>query len=74
MDAMTTHEATTEDAAAADASRFPLAIRTQRVFQIVLGLFWIFDAALQFQPFMFGNGFVTSFILPNAAGPALRVG
>ncbi len=49
-------------------SRFPLAIRSQRVLQILLGLFWILDAALQFQPFMFGRGFVTSFILPNASG------
>jgi hypothetical protein len=49
-------------------SRFPLAIRSQRVLQVILGLFWILDAALQFQPFMFGRGFVTSFILPNASG------
>jgi hypothetical protein len=48
--------------------RFPLAVRSQRVLQIILGLFWILDAALQFQPFMFGRGFVTSFILPNASG------
>ena len=38
--------------------RFPFAIRSQRALQVVLGLFWILDAALQFQPFMFGRGFV----------------
>ena len=40
------------------AHRFPFVVRTQRVLQIVLGLFWLLDAALQFQPFMFGQGFV----------------
>jgi hypothetical protein len=48
--------------------RFPPAVRSQRVLQVILGLFWILDAALQFQPFMFGRGFVDSFILPNASG------
>ncbi len=55
-------------------SRFPLAIRSQRVLQIALGLFWILDAALQFQPFMFGRGFVDSFILPNASGQPFVLG
>ena len=36
--------------------------------QIVLGLFWIVDAALQYQPFMFGNQFVPTYITANAAG------
>jgi hypothetical protein len=36
--------------------------------QVILGLFWILDAALQFQPYMFGKGFVNSFILANASG------
>jgi len=49
-------------------SRFPLAVRTQRALQVVLGLFWILDAALQFQPFMFGRGFVENNILANASG------
>ncbi len=55
-------------------SRFPVAVRSQRVLQIVLGLFWILDAALQFQPFMFGQGFVNSFILPNASGQPFVLG
>ena len=41
---------------------------------MVLGLFWILDAALQFQPFMFGRGFVDSFILSNANGQPFVVG
>jgi hypothetical protein len=48
--------------------RFWRPIGSQRTLQIVLGLFWVLDAALQFQPFMFGRSFVTTFILPNAAG------
>jgi hypothetical protein len=47
-------------------------VRSQRVLQIVLGLFWILDAALQFQPFMFSKSFVNTFILANATGqPAI---
>jgi hypothetical protein len=46
----------------------PRLVRTQRALQVVLGLFWILDAALQFQPYMFGKGFVTSFILANTSG------
>lgn len=48
--------------------RFWRPIRTQRVLQIVLGLFWVLDAALQLQPFMFGREFVETLILPNASG------
>src|ERR1700722_1193087 len=55
-------------------SRFPLAVRSQRVLQVILGLLWILDAALQFQPFMFGRGFVTSFILANAHGQPFVLG
>ncbi len=55
-------------------SRFPVAVRSQRVLQVVLALFWILDAALQFQPFMFGRGFVDTFILSNASGQPFVVG
>ena len=41
-------------------------LRTQRVLQIVLGLFWLLDAGLQFQPYMFGSGFTTTYLLNNA--------
>ncbi len=43
-------------------------VRTQRTLQIVLGLFWLLDAGLQFQPFMFGKGFTTTYLLNNAQG------
>jgi hypothetical protein len=55
-------------------SRFPLAVRSQRLLQIILGLFWILDAALQFQPFMFGRGFVENNILANASGQPFVLG
>ena len=43
-------------------------LRAQRTLQIVLGLFWLLDAGLQFQPFMFGKGFTTTYLLNNAQG------
>ena len=58
---------TQQDEQGEEQSRFPLAVRSQRAFQVVLGLFWILDAALQFQPFMFGRGFVENNILANAS-------
>ncbi len=52
--------------------RFWRPIKTQRVLQIVLGVFWLLDAGLQFQSFMFHRSFVETYILPNASGqPAL---
>ena len=33
---------------------------SQRTFQTVLGLIWLLDGVLQFQPFMYGNGFIHS--------------
>jgi hypothetical protein len=41
---------------------------TRRTLQILLGLVWLLDAALQFQPFMFSRAFVTQIIEPVAAG------
>jgi hypothetical protein len=41
-------------------------VRTQRTLQIVLGLFWLLDAGLQFQPFMFRSSFTTTYLLDNA--------
>ena len=43
-------------------------MRSQRILQVVLGLFWILDAALQFQPYMFSKDFVPTFVLANASG------
>jgi hypothetical protein len=48
------------------AHRFHLRVKSQRTLQIVLGLFWILDAALQFQPYMFSKGFADNFIAGNA--------
>ena len=55
-------------------SRFPFAVRSQRALQVILGLFWILDAALQFQPFMFGRGFVDTNILGSASGQPFVLG
>jgi hypothetical protein len=41
---------------------------TRRGLQIALGLTWLLDGALQFQPFMFGRGFATQVIAPAGAG------
>jgi hypothetical protein len=35
-----------------------LASNSQRAFQTALGLIWLLDGALQFQPYMYGNGFI----------------
>ena len=64
-----THEGEVEEP-----GRFPLAVRSQRALQVILGLFWILDAALQFQPFMFGDGFVQNNILANASGQPFVLG
>lgn len=47
----------------------------RRVLQIILGLVWLLDAALQLQPYMFSGAFVTKTIEPVAAGnPAVIAG
>ena len=43
-------------------------IARARIVQVVLGCIWIVDAALQFQPRMFGDGLVNSMMLPMAHG------
>ena len=48
--------------------RFWRPIGTQRTLQVVLGLFWLLDAGLQFQPFMFRQSFVQTYLLNNAHG------
>jgi hypothetical protein len=40
----------------------------RRGLQIALGITWLLDAALQYQPFMFGRGFVTQVLAPAQAG------
>jgi hypothetical protein len=44
-----------------------LAIR-RRCFQLVLGVIWLADAALQYQPFMFTKGLATGIMEPTAQG------
>jgi hypothetical protein len=68
---VTTIEHGTEDDAEVSADQPPKpfsVVRTQRSLQIILGLFWLLDAGLQFQPFMFGKGFTTTYLLNNAQG------
>ena len=48
--------------------RFWRPIPNQRILQIVLGVFWLIDAGLQFQSFMFHRSFVETYVLPNANG------
>jgi hypothetical protein len=48
--------------------RFWRPIGTQRTLQVVLGLFWLLDAGLQFQSFMFHRSFVETYVLNNAHG------
>ncbi|HEY5319039.1 MAG TPA: hypothetical protein VIJ20_13710 [Solirubrobacteraceae bacterium] len=51
--------------------RLPVA-RATRVAQVILGLIWLIDGVLQFQPYMFGRSFITGVIDPNAVGqPAI---
>jgi hypothetical protein len=40
----------------------------RRTLQILLGVIWLLDAALQFQPYMFSAAFATKIIEPTAAG------
>ena len=54
----------------------PLDIRDidtrRRAFQVTLGLIWLLDAGLQFQPYMFTGAFVREVILSTAPGnPAI---
>jgi hypothetical protein len=41
---------------------------TRRGLQLALGLIWVLDGALQFQPFMFSRGFASQVIAPVGAG------
>ena len=42
------------------------AFLTRRRLQVILGLFWLLDAGLQYQPHMFTRAFVTDFLAMNA--------
>lgn len=46
--------------------------KRRRAFQVTLGLIWLLDAGLQFQPYMFTRAFVRDVILSTAPGnPAI---
>jgi hypothetical protein len=47
---------------------------TPRTIQVILGIAWLLDGALQSQPFMFSSGFLTQIVLPAAAGQPAVVG
>ena len=55
-------------AAAAPRSQTAGFARIARAGQVALGLLWLIDGILQFQPYMFGKTFVTGVLLPNATG------
>lgn len=55
-------------AGAAVARRAVFALPARRLLQLVLGMIWLLDAALQYQPYMFSRSFVTQIIEPAAAG------
>ena len=40
----------------------------RRWLQIGLGIVWVLDAALQYQPYMFSRGFITNIIDPASSG------
>ena len=42
--------------------------RNRRFLQVALGVIWLIDAALQYQPYMFTKDFVTNTLQPVAAG------
>jgi hypothetical protein len=46
---------------------------TRRGLQITLGILWLIDAGLQFQPYMFSTRFATDVLSPAAAGQATFV-
>jgi hypothetical protein len=43
-------------------------LQARRRLQVVLGVVWLLDVALQFQPFMFGRGFANEILKPTAGG------
>ncbi|HEX3334453.1 MAG TPA: hypothetical protein VHS57_08935 [Acidimicrobiales bacterium] len=61
-------DADVDDGLGPVAQRFWRPIGTQRTLQVVLGLFWLLDAGLQFQSFMFRRSFVETYVLNNAHG------
>jgi hypothetical protein len=53
--------------ALADQARALQTLGSKRRLQVALGLIWLFNGVLQFQPFMFTRSFVTEIVAPNTA-------
>jgi len=51
----------------------PALARWRRGLQIALGLIWLLDAGLQYQPYMFTRGFARDIIAPGADGSPVAV-
>jgi hypothetical protein len=47
---------------------------SQRTLQIALGLIWIFDGLLKFQPHLFRPSFISDVIRPMAVGQPTLIG
>ncbi|HEV2954336.1 MAG TPA: hypothetical protein VG015_09610 [Candidatus Dormibacteraeota bacterium] len=47
---------------------------TERTIQVILGIFWLLDGALQLQPYFFSNGFVHDMVGSMATGQPTLVG
>jgi hypothetical protein len=58
----------TDGGATALAARLPALGGARRLLQLALGVLWLLDAALQYQPAMFTKAFVTTMLTPAAAG------
>ena len=67
-DAAEAHDEDIDDGPEPVPQRFWRPIGTQRALQVVLGFFWLLDAGLQFQSFMFRRSFVETYVLNNAHG------
>jgi hypothetical protein len=69
MDRRTVVERSTPEAQRGSARTLPARLHvTQRSLQVALGLVWIFDGLLKFQPNLLRPGFVAEVIRPMAAG------
>lgn len=46
---------------------------SRRALQVALGLAWLLDAALQYQPYMFGHGLANDIVAPTGSGSPVWV-
>lgn len=64
----------TDGGATAPTARLPALPGARRLLQLSLGVLWLLDAALQYQPAMFTKAFVTTMLAPAAAGQPAFIG